>query len=347
MASGDVAMFQQMLVNDEPVAQVPDLSHLSAEQHQALMVCTAELRSAMRRAVNEIFVMGSQLVEIRQILGKEFFGYTKHTLGLNYKTVQRCLNCHAVMRAHFVEGNGQLMLGVAENVTAEALNALSPQTDVAIIDEVKRAANDGEKVNIKFVNELVARHVADREAEFKANMARADANAKALARRLEQAELDTARLQREADAQTKLLRRKTELTAALEQENKDLRSAATEVRYEEKRIEVVPAGYATAQEAIAAKEAQLAALTAETAQIEKTTTALKQELGKAQETFNQVSVSANEFRAIQEQFEALLGRFPLETLKAVAGRERTVKTAYQSLGENLVQFGQQLIQAGA
>lgn len=344
--SGMVTVEETVVLDADRVSHVPvDLSSLPAEKLNELNVCVAEWRSAGRRLIRELFTMTQQLATMQEILQDQFYSYVDRELGVQRKTAYRYLHINKVLISHFTN-DGQLTLTDSQNITQRALMLLSPTTDSAVMDEVKTALTAGQTVDVPYLQEVISRHEAEHATRLASAQAEAQAAVKALERRLEQTELQLARSQRDADSQAEMLRRNKETAQLLEQENRELRSAATEVRYEEKQVEVIPPGFKSVAEAIEAKELQLSELAQAEQRLKQGVEELNAQRSNAQQELDSLVASTANFRSLQAQLETLIGRYPMDTLVALANRERSIKAAYQALGQTMSLFGEQLIRAG-
>ncbi|UTY55887.1 hypothetical protein [Massilia sp. erpn] len=351
MSASEVGFLAQVFQFDEPgddEAPVPlDLADVSEENRAVLNTCVAEYRSAGRRVVSELLTMTEQLVKMREILGdRHFYPFVRNELGLKKRTITRYLHLNKVLQQHFAV-EGKVPLAVTNSISQRALLLLSPETDAAVIQEVKAVIDDGGKIDSRAVEQILAEREAAHAAQLAGAQAEAQSAARALERQRDQHVLELARAQRELGSQTELLRRAEETSQILEQENDTLRRQATEVRYEEKKVEVIPAGFTSLQEAIDAKRGEINALASEQDGIAGNIAALKEKRRVLEQQLAPLSDGVDDFLALKGQIEALITRFPLGLLKELGVGDKTVKLALAGLGQTMKLFGEQLSAAGA
>lgn len=334
------ALLELDTVSDGPV----DLSHLSPEKRDRLKMCVGEWHGAAKRLVTELYTMSHQLAEMREILGEQFYSFCEHELGIKRRTVFRYLQVNKVLSVHFMD-NGKLTIA-DHSITQRALLLLSPTTDSSVMDEVKTAMNDGKIVDAALLQEMLARHKAESEMRLASAQAESQAALRTMDRKLELTELELARTKRDAESQEEMLRRNRQQAALLDEENRTLRAAATEVRFEKQDVEIVPPGYKSTLDAIQDKQQQLQKLTAEEESLQRSVVVLNERHAQAQAQLDSMLASTANFRELQAAVEALMSRYPIDTLVTLANRERSVKGAYHSLGTTMTLFGAQLIKAG-
>lgn len=156
-------------------------------------------------------------------------------------------------------------------------------------------------------------------------------------------EVDRARAQRELLSQTEMLRRGEQRSRDLEAEIEKLRAEETQVRYESK--EVVPAGFASVGEAIAAKTGELESLAGKRDAISTEIQSLTERQMRLQQAVEQTNASAAQFLAMKEQADKLIAQFPVALLKSLSENDPTIKAAIKTLGQTMVLFGEQLEKA--
>jgi len=353
MAASEVSFLaaahaDQDLVTDEDIPATYDLSGVSEGDLSILKTCVTEYNSAARRVVSELVVMTEQLATIQKIIPRrrDFYAFARNELGVGKRTITRYLHLHKVLQQHFAV-DGKVPAQVGSSFSQRALLLLSPDTDESVILELKTVMDEGGKIETKDVESLLAK----REAEHAAQLASAQADLQALTRELDrtrdQAAVELARTQRELSAQTELLRRAETNSQVLEEENTALRRQATEVRYETKNVEIIPAGYASIQEAIERKEGELSQLATRERSVAENIAALEEERTALEEKLAGFRAGINDFLALKESVEALIGKFPLAAVKEMGSGDKTLKAAMTSLGKTMILFGEQLNSNGA
>jgi hypothetical protein len=343
-----VADAEHDLVADDDIPANYDLTGVSEGDLSVLKTCVTEYNSAARRVVSELVVMTEQLATIQKIIPRrrDFYAFARNELGVGKRTITRYLHLHKVLQQHFaVDGKVPAQIGSA--FSQRALLLLSPDTDESVILELKSVIDEGGKVETKDVESLLAK----RDAEHRAQLASAQADLQAVSRELgrtrDQAAIELARTQRELSAQTELLRRAESNGRVLEEENTTLRRQATEVRYETKHVEIIPAGYASVQEAIEKKEGELSELTTRQHSAAENVAALEAQKAALEEKLANFRAGIDEFLAMKDSVEALIGKFPMGMVKEMGAGDKTVKAAMTSLGRTMILFGEQLNSAGA
>ena len=319
-----------------------DLNDLSSDSLIRLRMSVSEFRSAGRRLVGELYVMTTQLCVMRDILGDRFRPFVERELDLSARTVSRYMHMHKVLTTHFMV-EGKVNLDEANAFTQRALALLSPTTDTQVVLDLRELASKGEHIDEKLVLEVFSK--AEEDAVTK--LASTQADLTALTRDLESVrqarEVERAKAQRELASQSEMLRRGEQRSRDLEQEIEKLRAQETQVRFEEK--EVVPAGYASVEEAIAAKTGELATLAGQRDAISTEIQSLTERQSKLRQAVEQTNAGAAQFVAMKEQADALIAQFPLALLKSLSEKDQTVKAAIKSLGQTMVLFGEQLAKA--
>jgi hypothetical protein len=325
-------------------AAAVDLSDLSGEDVVRLRMCVSEFRSSGRRLIGELYVMTQQLCFMRDILGDRFRAYVESELDLAPRMISRYMHINKVLNTHFTV-DGHIASDVANAFTQRALALLSPTTDTDVVLELRELASQGKSIDHKVVMEAMNRSEADAVAQLASAQADLTAKTRQLADLQQQREVERARTQRETESQSEMLRRGEQRRKDLEDEIEKLRAQETEVRYEPR--EVVPAGYASVEEAISAKTRELATLATELTAVSTEIETLTEQRTKLQEVLEQTNAGSAQFLAMKEQADSLIAQFPIALLKSLSEKDATVNAAIASLGETFVLFGQQLTKAGA
>lgn len=336
------------LMSDADIPATYDLSGVSEGDLSVLKTCVTEYNSAARRVVGELVVMTEQLATIQKIIPRrrDFYAFARNELGVGKRTITRYLHLHKVLQQHFAV-DGKVPAQVGSAFSQRALLLLSPDTDESVILELKSVIDEGGKIETKDVESLLAK----REAEHAAQLAAAQADLQKLSRELDrtrdQAAIELARTQRELSAQTELLRRAETNSEMLEEENTSLRRQATEVRYETKNVEIVPAGYTSVQEAIDKKEGELSELASRERSVAESIAALEAQKTALEEKLAAFHAGIDDFLNMKDTVEALIGKFPMGMVKEMGAGDNAVKSAIASLGKTMILFGEQLNAASA
>lgn len=321
-----------------------DLSDLSGEDVVRLRMCVSEFRSSGRRLIGELYVMTQQLCFMRDILGDRFRAYVESELDLAPRMISRYMHINKVLNTHFTV-DGQITSDVANAFTQRALALLSPTTDTDVVLELRELASQGKSIDHNVVLDAMNRSEADAVAQLASAQADLTSKTRELADMQQQREVERARNQRETESQSEMLRRGEQRRKDLDDEILKLRAQETEVRYEPK--EIVPAGYASVEEAICAKTRELAMLATERSAVSTEIEALTEQRKKLQDEDAQANAGEAQFLAMKEQTDSLMAQFPIALLKSLSEQRPAVNAAIASLGETFVLLGQQLIKAGA
>lgn len=321
-----------------------DLGNLTSEDQMRLRMSVSEFRSSGRRLIGELYVMTQQLCVMHDILGERFRTFVEAELGLAPRMISRYMHINKVLNTHFTV-DGQIDLNEANAFTQRALALLSPSTDTQVVEELRELASQGAAIDHNVVMNALNQAEADAVAQLASAQADLTAKSRQLVDLAQQREVERARHQREGESQAELLRRAEQRRSDLEQEIAKLRSQATEIQFEEK--EVVPAGYASVEEAIVAKNRELESLVVDRDAVAAEIGSLNEQQKKLQNAVQQTSASSSQFLSMKEQADILIARFPIALLKSLSDKDPAVQTAIESLGETFVLFGQQLLKAGA
>lgn len=320
-----------------------DLSDLPDEDVMRLRMAVSEFTSSGRRLIGELYVMTQQLCVMREILGERFRTFVQAQLGLAPRMISRYMHINKVLNTHFTI-DGQVDLAEVNNFTQRALALLSPSTDTQVVEELRVLASQGKSIDHNVVINAINQADADAVAQLASAQADLTAKTRQLADMTQQREIERARNQREVESQAEMLRRADQRRNDLEEEIAKLRSAQTEVRFEVQ--EKVPAGYATAEEAVNAKNRELDILTAQRQAVSNEIAELTEKQKSIETSIQQTTAGTAQFLKMKEQADALISQFPMALLKSLSEKDPTVKSAIASLGETFVLFGQQLTKAG-
>lgn len=351
MSASDVGFLAQQVVDFEDgeaeMIGAVDLTDISEENRVVLQTCVAEYRSAGRRVVSELHTMTEQLVKIQEIIGgRRFYPFVRNELGLSKRTISRYLHLNKVLQQHFAI-EGKVPLNVTNAFSSRALEMLSPDTDAAVIQEVKSVIDGVGKIDSRTVEAILAKREADHATALASAQADAQAATRALERTRDQHAVELARAQRELSSQTELLRRAEQTGQILEEENNSLRRQSTEVRFEEKRVEVVPPGFSTIQEAIDSKQGELNEITALEESTRRNIAALEEQRLAMEQKLAALNANVGQFLTMKDQVDGLIATFPLAAFKEMAAGDKTIKSALVALGQTMTLFGEQLQSAAA
>jgi hypothetical protein len=345
MSASEVGFLEQQVVEfDAEVDAVAavDLADISEENRSVLHTCVAEYRSAGRRVVTELLTMTEQLVKIQEIVGgRRFYPFVRNELGLSKRTISRYLHLNKVLQQHFAI-EGKVPLTVTNAISSRALEMLSPDTDASVIQEVRSVIDGGGKIDSRTVEAILAKREADHAVALASAQADAQAAVRSLDRSRDQHAVELARAQRELSSQTELLRRAEHNGQVLEEENSALRRHSTEVRYEEKRVEIVPPGYSSIQEAIDSKKDELSDLAAREETTARNIAALEEQRRVMEAKLTAFNINVGQFIAMKDQVDTLISTFPLASLKEMAAGDKDIGAALSALGQTMTLFGEQL-----
>jgi len=256
--------------------------------------------------------------------------------------ISRYMHINMVLKTHFVV-DGRVNLDEANAFTQRALALLSPTTDNEVVDQLRELAAQGKGIDHNVVLEVMNKSEADAVAQLASAQADLAAKTRELVNMQQQREIERARNMREGESQAELLRRGDQRRKDLEEEIANLRAQPTEVRFEPK--EVVPEGFASVSEAVAAKTRELEKLSAKRNEVAADVEALSQQQKNLHEAVQEVAAGAAEFLAMKEQADKLIAQFPIALLKSLSDKNPDVSAAIASLGSTFVLFGQQLNKA--
>lgn len=319
-----------------------DLTSLSAEDALRLRMSVLEFRSAGRRLIGELYVMTEQLCVMSDILGDSFRDFARNELGLANRMISRYMHINMVLKTHFTV-DGKVNLDEANAFTQRALALLSPTTDTEVVDQLRELAAQGASIDDKVVLEVMNRSEADAVAQLASAQADLASKERELTDLAQRREIERARHMREGESQAEMLRRSDQRRKDLEEEIAKLRAQPAEVRFEPK--EVVPEGFASVSDAIAAKTRELEGLSAKRNEVAADVEALAQQQKNLQQAVQAASVGAAQFMAMKEQADKLIAQFPIALLKSLSDESPDVSAAIASLGSTFVLFGQQLNKA--
>lgn len=325
-------------------ASTLNLSDLSSDDMLRLRMSVNEFRSAGRRMVGELYVMTTQLSVMKEILGDRFRAFVEGELGLSPRMVTRYMHVHNVLNTHFMV-EGKVDLSEANAFTQRALALLTPTTETTVVESLREMAREGTTINEKIVMDVMSKAEEDAVAQLASTQADLTARTRELDSERQAREVERARAQREISSQAELIRRGEQRAKDLEDDLQKLQKQATQVQFQDK--EVVPAGYASVEAAIAAKTAELQALANQREALSTSVQNLTEQQQQLQVSIEQTNAGAEKFLEMKAQADALIAHFPTALLKSLSESDPTVKAAIASLGQTMVLFGQQLAKASS
>jgi hypothetical protein len=330
-----------------PAGAPIDLSDLTDEQRVALLMCVREFHLAGRRATEAIFVMTNQLAMMQEILGEgRFYPYAMQTLNISDRTIRRHLHINNTLKHHFAN-ESFIDYTQTRNFTKSAIELLSPETDESVVIELKELASAGKKIDASTVREVLKQRDQELEAQLASAQAELASKTKQLGALQQQVDNDHARAVRDEANHAERLRRAEETRILLEEELETLKKQETPVITEFKEKPVIPEGYKSVKDAIAAKEAELVQLRDREAEIRDRVGALEQQEQAALAKLNELKSGTEEFLRLKDGVDQLAAKFPLAMLRAMSARDKEVKAAIAGLGKMMVQLGNQLTTASA
>jgi hypothetical protein len=321
-----------------------DLSDLSSDSMLRLRMSVSEFRSSGRRLIGELYVMTTQLCVMRDILGDRFRAFAQSELDLEPRMVSRYMHINKVLNAHFTV-DGRVNLDEANMFTQQALALLSPATDTDVVESLRNMASQGVSINPKLVLEVMSQAEEDAVTKLASTQADLTAMTRELESMRQAREVERAKSQRELASQAEMLRRGEQRSKDLEDEIRKLQAQETQVKFETK--EVVPPGFTSIEEAIAAKTKELATLASQREAATAEVRELADRQKKLQEAVEQTNAGTVQFLAMKEHADTLIAQFPIALLKSMSESDPAVKAAISTLGQTMVLFGQQLAKAGA
>lgn len=319
-----------------------DFADLSSEHLTALQFCVGQFRLNQHRMLETYFASAQLLFQIKEIVGGDrFMEFATTELGLKPRTIQRYMRMDKTLLQHFSE-NGQINVKEASMFTQRALLLLSPETDEEIISEIKALVNQGEIINESTVRRIIDRHDADLEAQVVSAQAETEFANTELKKVTERSELLAARLQNQLNKQDEQVRRLTEQRSALEEEIEVLKKQETVVTEKTVEVEVVPAGFKSAQEATEAAQKQLALAIEKKDRVDAEILEAEGKRTSILENVSVIEAGNEEFLKIKSQIDGILLKYPAALLRAVSNSSPTAKTALENAADAMILLGNQL-----
>lgn len=322
-----------------------NLSDLSNEDMLRLRMSVNEFRSAGRRMVAELYVMTTQLTVMKEILGADRFRqFAADELSLNPRTLNRYMHINKVLNTHFMV-EGKVDLSAANAFTQRALALLAPNTETEVVESLREMAKQGVEINDKVVIEVMSKAEGDAAAQLASAQAELTARTRELEHERQGREVEFARAERELSSQAELIRRGEQRAKDLQEDIERLQKQTTQVRFEDR--EIIPAGFASVEAAIAAKNAELKALAGEKEALSASIQELNEKRQEVVAAVEQTNASTEKFLEMKAQAEVLIAHFPTALLKSLSESNPAVKGAIASLGQTMILFGQQLAKASS
>lgn len=321
-----------------------DLSHLSAQEQMALQACVIQYRGGMQRVASEMYFVAEQVYQMKEILGDLFDKFALEELGVSERTARRYLQYRKVLAAHFADERGRINVANAMHLTGGAVALLTGDTDQEVIDEIRRLTGEGKTVDATTVKEIL-----QAQSELRAQLASAEADAD-LARRqkedlAEKRALDEARYRNEIERAQENLRRVTQQRDTLEEELQQAQSKSTAVDVKEVPVEVVPAGFATVEDAIADANKRLQALHEEEVKAKAALEDALKQSAQAREEAAAAIEGTRELTALRDQLESVLAKYPRALRAKIAAANDDAKQTLTALGKAMIRFGEELVEA--
>jgi len=321
------------------------LKDLSGQQQMELYAMLTELRSSIRRVQSEFNFIALKLGQMHEILGDGLYAFVQEKIGMQRFQVNRMLLQHKALKTHLSDEAGRIDMVAASRFTQGALRLFAPIEDNEVIEEVRKLADKGEKINEKLIERVIESHKSDADARVALAETEAERATKKLSEEKEKHETAMLRLQSQVNASSDQLRKMAEHRETLEQELDNLRKQATIVT--EKKVDTIPEGYTSIQEAIDAANKQLAHVQ----QLERTltdeNTRLVEEQARLKVENAGLQTSVADYMEIKSLADRFLLQFPQAKLKAIAGSSNEYRTAIAGMAEAMIDFGKQLQNAVA
>ena len=318
MSKQEIAVFQDAVLGTR--GALP--SSLDATTRETVLGLAALIRNSHQLAAQQVARAGAMLMDVKDLINNDaaFMTFCDEAFGWARTTTYRYLKIGAAVKAHFVGEEGYINPAVG-NMASNIFLMLGADTDRTVIEKLLEAATEGPVTEVaakRLLSEAAgqydeqARASAERISDLTATIANRDATITEISRDLEGAVArgDRAEIQL-SQRERSFAELKDELNALLEDKTRvddelaELRAKPADIVYEDK--EVPPAGYTTAQAAIAEAEARAAALQKEIAAIAEKVEAQKAVLGDldaqvtarrdAQEVIRKLRVGINDIIA--------------------------------------------------
>lgn len=333
----------------EKLHSVVDISDLSLDQTARLFSSIDHFTGAHHRLNEELFQMSLHLTNMRDILGdKRFNKFATEVLGFNQKRVARLLKIYRILEKHFTEADGKFHPNRIEKFSESALLMLADDTDSEVVALLEDMAHTG-KVTAGDVKRLLEQRAAEQDASIKALTAEVAQAERAAQEARDRADLEISRLRVSSESKDEQLRRVLEQRDAMEEENRQLQEQASAVsapkpQIVEKIVEkpVVPAEYASKEEAMAGIEAKLRDKANELQRINSQVESLKTEATQLQQNVAVQQASVEELSRLRGKVEEVQMMFPAALLAKIKSTDQNIAAELAAIGELLILTGTQL-----
>lgn len=321
------------------------LPELDSQKQMEVYGLLTDIRSAIRRVENEFVFMAIKLGQMQEIVGDQFYDYVQRELGLPKYQVQRMLTSYKALTTHLSDDAGRIDMAMGGRFTQGALRMFAPVTDSNVVEEVRKLASAGEKINEAVILRVVAAHETDQEARITLLESEADRAKKDLDKVREQSELDKLRLQSQIAASSEQMRKMTEQRLAVEEEIAKLRKQETVVT--EKAVPTVPAAYTSIEAAIADATLKLEKAQQRERDVTRATELLVAKQVELQASVTELQTSTAEFEEIKSLADRFLLQYPQAKIKVIANANASQRAAVAGLAEAMIEFGTQLRNAAS
>ncbi|MCU6502023.1 hypothetical protein LPN04_29945 [Rugamonas sp. A1-17] len=316
------------------------LPELDSQKQMEVYGLLTDIRSSMRRVENEFVFMAIKLGQMQEIVGDQFYGYVQSELGLQKYQVQRMLTSYKALATHLSDDAGRIDLALGGRFTQGALRMFAPVTDGNVVEEVRKLAAAGEKINEAVILRVVAAHETDQEARIALLESEADRARKDLDKVRDQSEVEKLRLQSQIAASTEQMRKMAEQRLAVEEELATLRKQETVVT--EKEVPKVPAGYTTIESAIADATLKLEQAQQRERDVARATELLVAQQVALQANVTELQTSTAEFEEIKSLADRFLLQYPQAKIKMIVNANSAQRAAVAGLADVMIEFGTQL-----
>lgn len=328
-----------------PATAVNELSHLSQEQQMQLFALLTEIRSSIRRVEKEYVFMALRVGQMKKIMGDSVYAYLRQHLEMPRYVVERILLANQALTSHLADEDGRTDMVLGSRFTAGALRMFAPITDGSVIEEVKKLAGEGHKVNEQLIERVVKAHESDSEERILLAEAEAARARKDLSALKERHEIDMLRMKGQVDASAHLLRKAAEHREAMEQEVATLRSQSTIVT--EKLVPKIPDEYTSIEDAISAANERLEQARQRESSVKAETERLISEQAKAKASAIALHANIQDFQEVQELASKFFLQYPQAKLKAVTNATPEQREAITAMARAMIEFGTYLQEAVA
>jgi hypothetical protein len=309
---------------------------LSEEQREQVIVLTQQIRFSATHAAMHMANTGRFVLILHEVIedAGAFEQYCQAAFNFSRASVYRYLKAGRAVKAHFSDGDG-MVSPLVKNINFDVLQLLGADTDPRVIDNIKLLAAEKGEVNGADAQALIDQATAELQRQLvdqsdtiidlKATLANTEAQLTESRRehRDEAARADRNELQlrnRErafSDLEGTLDAHRKDIATA-EATIKDLQSKPAEAQYEKQTVQVLPEGYTTEEEAIAAIQSQRAGLEKETEQLTGEVAARRSELETVGALLAATRRAAGTADKLRQDIEQITRQIPQAVSEAVA-----------------------------